>query len=102
MNILITSCQNGISILKNKKMEKAYHIEGIKFDNEYLSLMIDNHLVEIKLADISEKLAKATTQEQNDYQISPSGYGISWRLLDEDLSINGLLKAAKIKPAFQH
>lgn len=83
-------------------MEKAYHIKGIKFDNGYLSLMIDNHLVEIKLADISKKLANATTQERNDFKISPSGYGISWRLLDEDLSINGLLKAVKIKPAFQH
>jgi hypothetical protein len=31
--------------------------------------------------------------ERNEFKISPSGYGIHWSLLDEDLSINGLLKA---------
>ena len=44
------------------------------------------------LSDISDKLANATEQERMDFKISPSGYGIHWRLLDEDLSINGLLK----------
>ncbi len=26
------------------------------------------------------------------YRISPSGYGIHWPLIDEDLSINGILR----------
>lgn len=44
--------------------------------------------------DISEKLAKATDHERSEFRITPSGYGIHWNLLDEDLSINGLLKSA--------
>jgi hypothetical protein len=39
-------------------------------------------------------LVKATDVERKDFKISPSGYGIHWRQLDEDLSINGLLKWA--------
>jgi len=44
-----------------------------------------------KLADISEKLANASSIERNKYEISPSAYGIHWPLIDEDLSIDGLL-----------
>jgi hypothetical protein len=47
------------------------------------------------MADVSEKLAKATDKERLDYKISPSGYGIHWIQLDEDLSINGLLRLTK-------
>jgi hypothetical protein len=73
-------------------MEKAYNISDIRFENDYLILKVDNQFIKLKLSDISEKLVKATDLERNDFKISPSGYGIHWRLLDEDLSINGLLK----------
>jgi hypothetical protein len=73
-------------------MEKAYNISDIKFENDYLILKVDNQFIKLKLTDISEKLVKATELERNDFTISPSGYGIHWKLLDEDLSINGLLK----------
>lgn len=76
-------------------MGKAYNITKITFEKDYLMLMIDNQLIKLRLTDVSVKLAKATDQERTDYKISPSGYGIHWRLLDEDLSINGLLKVAK-------
>jgi hypothetical protein len=73
-------------------MRKAYNLSQIGFENDYLVLSIDNQIVKVKLSEISEKLSKATEQERNDFKVSPSGYGIHWRLLDEDLSINGLLK----------
>ena len=73
-------------------MERAYNITEIRFENDYLIIQVDNQLIKLKLADISEKLVKATDQERIDFKISPSGYGIHWRLIDEDLSINGLLK----------
>jgi hypothetical protein len=53
--------------------------------------MFDNQVIKLKLSDVSQKLAKATQTEREDFKISPSGYGIHWRMLDEDLSINGLL-----------
>jgi hypothetical protein len=73
------------------EMEKAYNINRISFENEFIILIIENQVVKLKLSDISQKLANATKTEREDFKISPSGYGIHWRLLDEDLSINGLL-----------
>ena len=43
------------------------------------------------LAEISERLAKATPEKRGKYEISPAGYGIHWPLIDEDLSIDGLI-----------
>jgi hypothetical protein len=42
------------------------------------------------LEKISKKLFDASDNERAHYKISPSGYGIHWPLLDEDLSIDGL------------
>jgi len=36
-------------------------------------------------------LEKASDEERDNFEISPSGYGIHWPLLDEDISIDGLL-----------
>jgi len=73
-------------------MEKAYNISDLRFEKGYLVLIADNQTIKLKLKEISAKLAKATNDELKDFKISPSGYGIHWRLLDKDLSVNGLLK----------
>jgi len=78
-------------------MEKAYNISAIRFDSDSLIIIIDNQTIKFRLSEISEKLANASDLERNDFKISPSGYGIHWRLIDEDLSINGLLKSDKSK-----
>ena len=72
-------------------MEKAYNVSDIQFDNNCLILKVDNESISIKLSEISNKLANASEQELNRYKVSPSGYGIHWNLLDEDISITGLL-----------
>ncbi len=73
-------------------MQKIYNITGLRFQEDYLILTIDDHEWRFKKSEISEKLSLATEDQLNDYHISPSGYGIHWGLLDEDISINGLLK----------
>lgn len=75
-------------------MEKAYDISEIRFENDYLIMIVDDQLIRLKLEDISEKLARASEPERSEFRITPSGYGIHWTLLDEDLSINGLLISA--------
>lgn len=82
-------------------MEKSYHISDIRFEVDHIILVIDNQLIKMKLSDISDKLANATNMERNDFKISPSGYGIHWRLLDEDLWINGLLEQFKATQSYQ-
>jgi len=43
---------------------------------------------------VSFKLKEADHLQRMLYKISPSGYGIHWPLIDEDLAINALLKIA--------
>jgi len=49
------------------------------------------NIYEFRLSAISEKLANASDIARNKYEISPSGYGIHWPLIDEDLTIDGFL-----------
>ena len=76
-------------------MDKIYNISDIQFDNDYLIIKVNNSIIKVRTFDASNKLAQASDFDRNDYKVSPSGYGIHWNCLDEDLSINGLLKLAR-------
>ncbi len=72
-------------------MKKYHEVSDIQFTDETLIIKIDGRRYEFQLPEISEKLANASAVERNRYEISPSGYGIHWPLIDEDLSIDGFL-----------
>jgi len=72
-------------------MNNTHHIEKIVFRDDEMIIIVDGDTHTFKLADISQKLLRAALLERERYEISPSGYGIHWPLLDEDLSIDGLL-----------
>ena len=72
-------------------MKKIHEVSDIQFENEKLILKVDGEEHRFELEDISERLANATPEQRSIYTISSSGYGIHWPLLDEDLSIDGLL-----------
>ena len=57
-------------------------------------LVICTNGVEFSLAwqDCSTRLANANESERLKAELSPGGYGIHWPLIDEDLTINGLLQ----------
>jgi hypothetical protein len=76
-------------------MERFYNISDLHFENEFLVLNVDGIAYRIKISEVSDKLDKASDQIKNDFKISPSGYGIHWIQIDEDLSINGLIQRAK-------
>ena len=76
-------------------MNKKHEVLNLTFDNEYIYLDVDSKNYKVRLEKISEKLTKADINEKEHYQISPSGYGIHWKLLDEDISVQGLLKQAE-------
>ncbi|MEP7197691.1 MAG: DUF2442 domain-containing protein [Saprospiraceae bacterium] len=67
-------------------------INFAKFDGDFFIIKIDLQEYKWKVNDISVILTNASIKDRNDFKISPSGYGISWPNLDEDLSLNGLLK----------
>lgn len=73
-------------------MRKYHHkVEEVKFIGNILSMKIDGKRFEFDISRISKNLLKASAIERNTFEISPSGYGIHWPLIDEDLSIDGLL-----------
>jgi len=82
-------------------MKKYHKIEKISFVKDNLILRVDGKEYKFPLADISKRLADAPSEKRDKYEISPAGYGIHWPLIDEDLSIDGLLgikhKRAKAK-----
>ena len=56
-----------------------------------LNLSVDGCSLQVSLEDVTGILANAKEVEQQAFEISPSGYGIHWPLIDEDISIDGLL-----------
>jgi len=80
-------------------MNVYYKIEHLRFHNESLFLTIDGIEKEFAVKNLSSVLANASEAERLNYEISPTGYGIHWTLLDEDLSIDGLLGVLH-KPEF--
>ena len=73
-------------------MHTTHKIESIKFDQDFIYLNIDGNDIKVALDTLSMKLKSADEYQRMFYKISPSGYGIHWPLIDEDLSIEGILK----------
>ena len=74
-------------------MVATHKIETIRFDNEFIYLQIDSKEIKAPLEKVSSKLKNADDIQRMLYKISPSGYGIHWPLLDEDLSVDGLIRS---------
>jgi hypothetical protein len=56
-----------------------------------LTMIVDGRQCRFDLAKASKRLARATQAQREKFEFSPSGYGIHWPEIDEDLSIDGLL-----------
>jgi hypothetical protein len=83
-------------------MNKLHTISNLHFENDLLILNIDGETRKYPVNHISHILQNASDTERNNFEISPSGYGIHWPLLDEDLSIDGLLKYSQTTELSQH
>jgi len=65
---------------------------GIETSDDELVIRLVDREVRIPWERCSPVLAAATAEERRRAELSPGGYGIHWPLLDEDLSIGGLIK----------
>ena len=72
-------------------MNEHHQVIDVRLEGENLYLTIDGEPRIFSLAMVSSRLATASEEERNIFEISPSGYGIHWQLLDEDIAIDGLL-----------
>ena len=67
---------------------------AIETTPDALVLILEGKSVSIPWEECSERLAHATPAERNRAVLSPSGYGIHWPLIDEDLAVGPLLRAS--------
>jgi hypothetical protein len=72
-------------------VEKAHKIENVCLAGALLSLRVDGKEYRIDITRQSERLARATRRQRERFELSPTGYGIHWPDIDEDLSIDGLI-----------
>lgn len=75
-------------------MSRSHYVQSIVFTNDEMVLNVDGATHRFDLGTVSQRLFKASQAERERCEISPSGYGIHWPLIDEDLSIDGLLGVA--------
>lgn len=78
-------------------MSKQHEVESLGFEGDWMTLGVNGQVYRLPLAQVSDRLANASEADRKIYRVAPSGYGIHWPTLDEDLSINGLLKLAAIQ-----
>lgn len=77
-------------------MRKIHDVKSVDADNTYLYLEVGDKSYRIRWEDCSPRLAKANLAQRKHVDIAPSGYGIHWPEIDEDLAIAPLLKQAEI------
>jgi hypothetical protein len=78
-------------------MQKAEIITAIRIEPtpSALTIVFDDRELQIPWASCSPKLARASELERVRAELSPGGYGIHWPLIDEDLSIAGLVRGVR-------
>ena len=72
-------------------MKKYHEVKNLSFTETTMKITIDGKKYEFDLNKLSPRLKSSTLLDRQNYEISPSGYGIHWPTIDEDISIDGLL-----------
>ena len=69
-----------------------HQITAISFEQNSICLSIDGKVLVLPLEKVSKKLQDASDVQRKFFKVSPSGYGIHWPLIDEDLGVDALVK----------
>jgi hypothetical protein len=74
------------------RIMKVHNVQSIQVDETYLHLTVDGKSYHIRLEECSPRLVQATLAQRQHVEVSPSGYGLHWPEIDEDLAITPLLQ----------
>ena len=74
--------------MENSAIQK---ISSVQIEGNTLIISSGQKIYKWDIAQVSKKLFHASESKRQKFMISPSGYGMHWPELDEDLSLNGLL-----------
>ena len=72
-------------------MIKHHEIHCVKVSHGVLDAVVDGKRLVVDLRKLSPSLQRASDGDLAVFEVSPSGYGIHWPLVDEDISIDGLV-----------
>lgn len=76
---------------------KFHDISILEPDPSFLRLSVDGKIFQFLWEQCSPRLAKASAAQRARMEISPSGYGIHWPEIDEDLAITPLIQQASVE-----
>jgi len=68
--------------------------DRIETTSDAIILFVNKKKFALAWEDCSPRLKQATDEQRQHAELSPGGYGIHWPLIDEDLSVAGLLARA--------
>jgi Protein of unknown function (DUF2442) len=74
---------------------RFHDVQRIQFEGQDMILLVDGTEYRLEIRSASKPLAQAGESAQRHFSISPSGYGVHWPEIDEDLTINGLIASAQ-------
>ncbi|KLL03534.1 MAG: hypothetical protein MRECE_14c014 [Mycoplasmataceae bacterium CE_OT135] len=95
---------NDMNLRRGNKINQEAITKPVKLGRKYpaiKSLECRKHQITATLSDgriISipkawfKRLREATEKQLNDFEITPSGYGIHWEELDEDISVKAFVE----------
>ena len=84
--------------------EQGLRIKRLFFDTELdlmLVLLSNGRVLNLKLSGFA-RLKNATAEQLASYELEDNGTGVSWELLDEDLSVRGFIKQAALEETLYH
>jgi len=79
-------------------MKKHHEVTRTKVVGGCLHMTVDGKQYIIDLAAVSPRLAAAGPDDLKRFDVSPSGYGIHWPTVDEDLSVDGMIRWSENRP----
>jgi hypothetical protein len=85
---------NGIVTWETQTMQTTEQVlaTGIRTTPQALIIILSAGEASIPWEQCSQRLAKATSEQRQVAELSPSGYGIHWPLIDEDLTVDRLVQ----------
>jgi hypothetical protein len=81
-----------------RQLVKLHNVQKIDFEGADMILTVDGQVYRVNLTLVSKRLAGAEEPVRRRYSVSPSGYGIHWPEIDEDLTVAGLIAVSSQEP----
>jgi hypothetical protein len=73
-------------------MAELHEIKNVRVAGKTLTVTIDGAVYTFDLPRHSKRLENATPEQCANLRVSPTDFGIHWPDVDEDLSIDGLIR----------